>query len=349
MTHPYQKLDAPHFWSRVVATPAAHELDPMVSSPFTIDASNPVATIGSCFAQNISRFLRNSGLNYFVAERGPESLDEEERWRRAYGVFSARYGNVYTVRQAVQLFDRAFGEWKPDEKPWRLGDTWVDPFRPHVEPGGWATVDLLDADRQRHLEATRRVFTDTSVLVFTLGLTEGWRSRDTGAVYPVVPGVSGGTYDPACHEFVNFPVTDVIEDLMGFVDRVHSVNSTVRVLLTVSPVPLIATFTDHHVLTATTYSKSVLRVAAAEVEAARPFVTYFPAYEIITAPATGGRYYEPDLRSVTELGVNHVMRVFSRHFVVGAEQAHPVAYDQTRAEISVLSGVVCDEEVLDRD
>lgn len=339
--HPYQSLSASHFWSRAVAAPGAHEIDPMVGTPFRVTPEDRVGTMGSCFAQHLSRFLQRAGLNYFVPEAGAAD--------HGYGVFSARYGNVYTVRQAVQLFDRAYGDFVPVAGAWPSGAGWVDPFRPQVEPGGFASPEALKADRQGHLAAVRRVFEESTVLVFTLGLTEGWRDRRDGAVYPVVPGASGGEFDPDLYEFVNFTVDEVTADLLALIDRVRGVNAGVKFLLTVSPVPLIATYTDAHVLTATTYSKAVLRVAAAAAEAARDDVVYFPSYEVITSTAAGNRYYDDDLRSVTDAGVAHVMRVFSRHFLEAAADADADERDEQRVigEIKRTAQVVCDEEVLD--
>lgn len=349
MSHPYRDLSDWHFWSRVVAEPAAHELDPVVEAAFQVAPDDQVATLGSCFAQHLSRFLQRSGLSYLVTEPGPADLDAAERKRRSYGVFSARYGNVYTVRQAIQLFDHAYGAWSGSEEQWRRGEAWVDPLRPTVEPDGFASLELLEVDREAHLAAVRRMFEDSSVIVFTLGLTEGWRSRVDGAVFPVVPGAAGGTFDPERHEFVNFDVGEVTVDLMEFADRLHSVNERARLLLTVSPVPLIATYTDRHVLTATTYSKSVLRVAAAQAEYARESIHYFPAYEIVTGAASGGRYFATDLRSVTDEGVAHVMRVFRRHYIAGGDgPVEPAAEaGALAAEFARVNDVMCDEEILD--
>ena len=349
MSHPYRDLSDSHFWSRAVAGPAPHELDPVVEASFQVAPEDQVATLGSCFAQNLSRYLQRSGLGYLVTEPGPEEADAAERRRRSYGVFSARYGNVYTVRQAVQLFDLAYGQWSGCEEQWRRDDgSWVDPLRPTVEPDGFASLERLDADRQSHLAAVRRVFEDASVIVFTLGLTEGWRSRMDGALFPVVPGAAGGAFDPERHEFVNFHVGEVTADLLEFADRVHTVNPGARVLLTVSPVPLIATYSDRHVLTATTYSKSVLRVAAAQAERARDFVDYFPAYEIVTSAASGGHYFAPDLRSVTDDGVAHVMRVFRRHYIAGGEDPESASEaGALAAEFARVNDVMCDEELLD--
>ena len=47
--------------------------------------------------------------------------------------------------------------------------------------------------------------------MFTLGLTEAWRSRHDGCVFPVAPGVSGGEWSPDDHEFVNSTVEEVTQ------------------------------------------------------------------------------------------------------------------------------------------
>jgi hypothetical protein len=132
-------------------------------------------------------------------------------------------------------------------------------------------------------------------------------------------------------------------------------NPNLKVVLTVSPVPLIATYSETHVLQATTYSKSVLRVAAEQVARDDDATDYFPSYEIISGAYNRGRYFAEDLREVVEEGVHHVMSVFLRHFMgVGlAVESNNVAGVKDTSDSSVrLSGiaasVVCDEENLDR-
>lgn len=347
--HPYSGLPDHQFWPRAVSWAAPGGLDPVVSTKFRVTRDDRVATLGSCFAQHLSRHLSRSGLTYFVAEQPSAVLSPEEALRRNYGVFSARYGNVYTVAQAVQLFRRAYGDFTPAEPAWGRDGVVVDPFRPQIEPDGFTGSAALDADRHRHLAATRSVFEDSDVLVFTLGLTETWRSREDGAVFPTAPGVSGGTYDPDVYEFVNFGIDDVRSDLFELCDLARSVNPSLRVLLTVSPVPLVATYEPRHVLVSTTYSKSVLRVAAEEASQRLDFVDYFPSYEVI-APASAPRnYYADDLREVDDLGVAHVMRCFTRHYVDGDEWDNPATSTTgvLPAELaSAEQAVVCDEEAV---
>ncbi len=188
----------------------------------------------------------------------------------------------------------------------------------------------------------------------TLGLTEAWEYKEDGALLPLAPGVAAGDWHPALYRFSNYSCADVTDDLLAFVDRLRSVNSRCRVVLTVSPVPLRATYQPRHVLAATCLSKSILRVAAESCCAARARVAYFPAYEIVTGPHAQGRYYENDLRSVSEFGLGHVMRVFCSHFLAdGAPQAISGASfpDKTyfRSELAAMQAVVCDDDIIESE
>jgi hypothetical protein len=349
--NPYSALPDTRFWRRSVSSVERHLLDPVVCPRFTIRPDDRVATAGSCFAQHIARKLKASGFGYFVPE-WPEGLSSADARARGYGVFSARFGNIYTVRQLLQLFQRAHGMFDPVESHWLRPDgRFADPYRPNVEPDGFATVAALHEDRASHLAKVREMFQRADVFIFTLGLTEGWRSRRDGAVFPLAPGVTAGEFDAASHAFVNFDVNETIADLMAFLALFRDVNPAARVLLTVSPVPLIATFEDRHVLTATTYSKSVLRVAAEAITRELDWVDYFPSYEIITGSFNGGVYYQQDAREVTDAGVAHVMRCFARHYMQApAPGGEAVASrsDVAEADSGGDADIVCDEEAIDQ-
>lgn len=182
-------------------------------------------------------------------------------------------------------------------------------------------------------------------------VTEGFVNRQDGLAYPVCPGVAGGTFDSGNHEFINESVSDIVANFDAFLRALRAINPRSRIILTVSPVPLIATAMDRHVLQSTTYSKSVLRVAAQEISDKHRDVAYYPSYEIITGNYTRGAYFTDDLRDVTEEGVKHVMRLFFRHATDSQppSKARPVAAPEAdflkKRERSVA--VVCDEELLD--
>lgn len=353
MTHPYRNLPAYTRWSRAVADVAYPDLNPVVSFPFKVGPADKVATAGSCFAQHIARRLKASGYNYFVAEPGHALASETLAEQFNYRIFSARYANLYTTRQLVQLIERAYGERETVDGHWLLeSGRFVDSLRPTVEPGGFSTLSELETDRRQHLASVRRMFEELDVFVFTLGLTEAWIDTVDGTVFPVCPGVAGGEFDPARHVFHNFRASEVTEDLRIAIERITAVNPNARFILTVSPVPLVATAEDRHVLVSTTYSKSVLRVACDEIAHAFPDrVGYFPSYEIIMGTYNRGRYFGTDLRSVTEEGVSHVMRVFMETVSTGGTDSPPPVADDVAplnlSRLEEIQRVVCEEELLE--
>jgi hypothetical protein len=356
--HPYASAPDHTSWRRAVARPQAADVDPVVKLDVAIDETTKVATAGSCFAQHIARHLQLSGYNYYVVEPGHPVLPERIRLANNYGLFSARYGNIYTARQLLQLFQRAYGEFEPAEDCWKVADdVFLDPLRPSAQPGGFVSESEMRLDREQHLAAVRQMFETLDVFVFTLGLTECWVSAADGTVFPICPGVEGGEFHEDRHLFVNETVDDVVNEMSAFLTQLARLNPQARVILTISPVPLAATGRwDQHVLTATTYSKSVLRVAAETLVSRFQHVDYFPSYEIITGAFSRGAYYADDLRNVVEDGVSHVMRLFMKHATgrpsaePRAPSAKPKVRSQNTQELAAqLVQVECDEAALDRE
>jgi hypothetical protein len=158
----------------------------------------------------------------------------------------------------------------------------------------------------------------------------------------------------------NLGVEDVVTDMSAFIGSLREVNPKAKVILTVSPVPLFATAVDRHVLVSTTYSKSVLRVAAQALVESYDYVFYFPAYEIVAGNFSRGEYFAADLRSIREPGVEHVMSLFFRHAtddgagdvtVISDAASHDaaaiaLAFDRETEE---LVGLLCVEELIGLD
>lgn len=350
LTCPYRALPEEQYWRRSVAGVAKNLLQPMGEPKFGIDGTDKIATAGSCFAQHLAKHLRHSGYNYFITEKAHPIVPDEIARSYNYGTFSARFGNIYTTRQLLQLLSRAFNEFVPSEDVWIENDRFIDPFRPLIQPDGFASLREFRADRTRHFAAVRRMVEETDVFIFTLGLTETWEDRRDGTVFPVCPGCGNGEFSPEKFRFLNLRASECIDDLVQALDFIMIRNPSIRVILTVSPVPLIATAERKHALTATTYSKAVLRVTADEVAARYPNVDYFPSYEIITGSYARGLYFAEDLREVLPEGVNHVMQCFSQSFLgLSADCAPPEpapASPPQQAFSAIINDIICDEETL---
>ena len=336
--HPYLHFPDRSFWSRSVSS-RWNTRDLVAPHTPILRPTDRIMSAGSCFAANTVPFLEQAGYAYVRTER----LEETSSDRFGYGRYSAAYGNIYTARQLLQLIRRTQDRFKPAEDRWHDGDAIIDPFRPGLPypAESDAEFDVLTA---AHLARTHEAVAAADVFMFTLGLTEAWISAVDGAVFPACPGTVAGTFDPHRHVFKNFNVAEVTQDLRELLYELRSINLRLRVVLTVSPVPLVATATDAHVVCATTYSKSVLRVACEEVSRSVADVLYFPAYEIVMGPQAPD-YFEPDRRNVARAGVEAVIDALLAH---SALPATPKPAASSRADDidigSVLSHTLAQSE-----
>lgn len=86
-----------------------------------------------------------------------------------------------------------------------------------------------------------------------------------------------------------------------------------RMIITVSPVPLNRTFTNQDVIVANTTSKSTLRSAAHAFCEATERVDYFPSFEaaMYSEPSI---VWEGDRRHVTDFMVGEIIRIFMERY-----------------------------------
>jgi len=188
------------------------------------------------------------------------------------------------------------------------------------------------------------------VFVFTFGHTETWRHKKDGAILQLAPGVAGGVWDQSEYEFYNMSVSEVIRDFLAAMDRIRAVNPNVRAVLSVSPVGIIATYEDRHVIESNSAVKAILRAAADEVVRSRPGIAYFPSYDLATVSPNAARFYRDDTRRIAPLGIDRTMRMFFDHFTEQSEHARnaveALKFD-VAAEAKSNSKVVCDEEAIE--
>ncbi|WP_378942425.1 GSCFA domain-containing protein [Paracoccus sp. R86501] len=355
--NPYSKLPAQAYWRTGVARHAGTgKLLPKLWSPtIPLSTDDGFLTVGSCFAQHIGKALHHAGLNRMLVEKAPAMLPEKMREQFGYGVFSFRAGNVYTASMLLQWLQWMVDPSRMDREIWVDGDECFDPVRPSIEPGGFESPDDLFAARDATLSAMRQGIEQGSVFIFTLGLTETWRNAQTGLVYASCPGTQAGDFDPDRHQFTNARFATILNELEQIRDLLHAVNPKMRMILTVSPVPLTATAVPGaHVLVSTVKSKSILRAVAGEMADLHDDVDYFPSYELVSHPALSLPMFEADRREVTAEGVAFVMRHFLAGLGVDDASAGPPRPDDdadalARADIALAEGdAICDEVELDK-
>nr|WP_252731419.1 GSCFA domain-containing protein [Lentibacter algarum] len=273
------------------------------------------ATYGSCFAQHISRAVQAEGKPWVNAEPCPKSTSSALAAKFGYGVYSARTANIYTARMLA-----FWAELAQDPDKCESVEIWEDnkgkqpryrdSLRPMIEPEGFESPEECLALLKNTARAFGRSVAQAQVFVFTMGLTEGFENTRTGQPYALCPGTLAGTYNPDEHQFHNYTYPQILASMQTAIAALKEINPSLKILLTVSPVPLTATADKAHILLATTYSKSTLRAVAGDLATSDDDIDYFPSYEIISQPPTRGIFFEPNMRSVSLKGVELVMQHF---------------------------------------
>lgn len=199
-----------------------------------------LVTLGSCFATYIRRYL---------AQRGK-------------------------VSQVVQVAEEVNNSWA---------------LRNYVEWSLTGNEDAIsywyESGSERHVpprpyEEYRDLFVKADGFVFTVGVGEIWRDRETGGVF--WKGVPEQHFKEGRHELVLSSVDDNLENLRYISDLLRKHCGDKPIVFTLSPVPLKATFREIPCLVADCASKSVLRTAIELLMSdRRADVYYWPSYEII--------------------------------------------------------------------
>lgn len=319
MRSPYEGLPEQCFWRTGVSGQVPGPLPRLYVKKYPLGPRTAIGTAGSCFAQHLTRNLRLNQMNIVDVEPKPRDLPDELAQAYGYSLYSARYGNVYTIRQLLELVRESLHGESRQDIVWEKDGRFYDALRPSIEPDGLLSPEEVLASRAYHLERVADLFRSIEVLVFTFGLTEAWVDTKTGLTLPTAPGTIAGTFDPDRYVLKVYGHREVYDDFLAVRAILKAVNPDIRFLVTVSPVPLTATATGAHVLSATTYSKATLRSAAGQLQEELDDVDYFPSYDLITAGFTRGQFFAENMRSVTAEGVSAAMAMFfSEHAPGGA-------------------------------
>jgi len=241
---------------------------------FQLSKENSFFLMGSCFARGLERILIARDFDV------KSTSGEFSRWELQYEKGSAMgITNRYNTASIFNEFNwHVEGKGVPDSSLIETRDGVF--FDPHATPVTPPTS--LEEQRQR-----RGIWSDicsniskVDVVVLTLGLVEVWYDKETALYCNATPDARLAAKYPDRFEMHILNYNDNLENLEGVYKILKSKNPDVKIIITVSPVPLIKTFSGEDIVKANTYSKSTLRAAAGDFTRDKPDVDYFPSYEI---------------------------------------------------------------------
>ena len=345
MNNPYEKLPEKAFWKLSVSNRSMFDIAGLWSPKFHIQKDQYIATFGSCFSQHFGSVLKQRGYRWLSTEAPPFGLNDVNSKRFNYNVFSARTGNIYTASLLKQWTEWALEKKEIPDEVWERDGRFYDPFRPRIEPNGFASKEELRNSLEQAVQSFKEAIEKADYFVFTLGLTESWMNSEFGYEYPMCPGTVAGEFDDNKHKFVNQQFTQIFSALSQSMDMMKKKNPKLKFILTVSPIPLTASNSNQHVLIATMASKSTLRAVTNQLTQNEDSVDYFPSYEIINSPIFKGAFFEPNQRSVNSYGVNFVMDNFFK--CLGEKFGRCTEEDLHSTKKIKTSVEICEEQLLE--
>ena len=283
---------------------------PKVDPKFKLRRDDKFYAIGSCFARGIESSL--TGHKIIVESAAPEFAELQPANKELSGLgFTNKY-NTYSILNELRWAldpDAVF----PQESIVQVTKTtWYDP---HTNPS-LALADLAETlERRAMMQAVTKRIKHCRAVIVTLGLAEVWRDVKADVFVNRTPIPSLFKTQPGRYEF---HLTSFAENWANL-EAIYALltqygHPDVRIVVTVSPVPLMNTFSTMDIVVANTWAKSLLRAVAQEWAAAHPNVDYFPSYEIVQS-SDRAAVWERDLRHVKGAGAHHIMELFVRNYI----------------------------------
>lgn len=257
---------------------------------FTIDYTKKLAFFGSCFADNISAQFSSRKFqvlsNPFGTVYNPVSLESQIKAIADGKVFGEqdvfqdgcwKRGGQNGCEDRDQEYRRA----QDARGPWHCWDA-------HGSLSGKTREECLG--KLNAATAMARDFLQKADVVFiTLGTAFVYYLKDSGK-----PVSNCHRQDPNLFTRRLISVDEAAEALAGIVNDLHSINSKLHIVFTVSPLRHMADGAHQNSL-----SKATLMLATAAT-------TYFPSYEIVMDELRDYRFYDSDMVHLSKTAEEYI-------------------------------------------
>lgn len=247
-------------------------------SIFKIDLNDNIFSIGSCFSNELARFLNKNGIH----------------------VLSNSFGTVYNVYSIYKIFDVIFNNenYKQDDIFFNNNTYFTYDHSTKFDSNN--LDDCLSRVNKNLLEV-KEYFTKVSIFIITLG---------TSVVYLYNDKIISN-----CHKLPNnlfkkkiLSFNENVENLNRIINLIKKNNKNAKIIISVSPVR----HTPHD-LVENSYSKSLLRASVEEV-IDKKHVFYFPAFEIVMDELRDYSCYKKDMVHLKDGAVEYVLNIFMKTF-----------------------------------
>ena len=268
-----------------------------------INKEVPITSFGSCFATEVAFWLQQNNYNYLIGEHATKDK---------CGLYRAGsdWGNIYNTPSFFQLLKWITGK---EERPfhfYRVNNQLFDPFCEEIIVKDNNIVEYKNKVFDVYSEAFDLI-KKSKVLILTVGLNEVYKYLPTMTY--MFRGPKG--LNPACFSRKTLSIEENYQYLNASVEILNEINPDLKVICSVSPVPLIRSFqSDRHVAESTLLSKCILRLALDKFSDNKK-IFYFPSFETAMYPGfESPQVFKEDERHVDRQLVDKIMLTFEKMF-----------------------------------
>lgn len=247
-----------------------------------IDYNSNISLVGSCFSENISK-----KLSYYKFKK-----------------FSNPFGILFNPVAIEKLITNAINEKQYSENDiFKLNERWHC-FDAHSDLSSSDKNELLE-NLNTAVKLTNKELTEASHIIITLGTSWVYRFIKTDAIV-------GNCHKVPQKKFLKelLSVEEIFASLDNIVTLIKSVNATVNIIFTVSPVRHLKDgFVEN------SQSKAHLLAAIHQIVNPKNQVFYFPSYEIMLDDLRDYRFYNSDMVHPNETAVNYIWELFKHVWI----------------------------------
>jgi lysophospholipase L1-like esterase len=249
-------------------------------SALTIDYSQAVFLIGSCFSNNIAAYLTY----------------------RKFKVLSNPYGILFNPISIFQSLEEIIQLKEYKEEELIAHNELQHSLAHHSDFSGLDKQEVINNINQNIVEA-HQFLKNTSYLFITLG---------TAWVYKYNGSIVANCHKIPNHQFgkVLLSVAEIQEAFPKFLKQLREFNPKINIVFTLSPVRHLKDGFEENNL-----SKSILRTAIHEIQKVDAEIAYFPSYEIMLDDLRDYRFYESDMLHPNKDAINYIWEKFKESYI----------------------------------
>jgi hypothetical protein len=265
-----------------------------------IELSNQIITTGSCFADDLGKWLKE---NKFTVEVNP---------------FGTTY-NPVSIHRA--LLDSIHQKEIAKEELIESNESWYH-FDFHSQ---WSSHDesILASKLNQQISRVGEQLRKTNTIIITYGTS--W----------VYEHISSNHIVSNCHKipgknFKKYLLSEeqIVSSFRELFVALKKINSEIRFILTVSPVRHLKDTVELNQV-----SKSILRLACHTIVNQFDAVEYFPSYEIMMDDLRDYRFYKEDMIHPSDVAVEYIAQKFSDRYFTKATKETLTDWNQIKKAI----------------